>query len=305
MFGPDFFRHNIPPIHLNLAKEITVNDIYENGNLKQLDVINNNLPVQLSLASYMRIAGTVQFWNKKMLVSTGNNIGKSLIGFLSHFKKGSKPFRNILGTTRTQNEKKIGIKSLSSFFSVRDVQPDPDPEFLKLGILECWNFHFLNNRLREFLYKYVSNRINTNNKLAHFCANVNAGCTFCTLEKRIPVPIETLQHIFFYCPSTAQILAMADRQFWPEFNFHLTDRKTFWLGLITRGIDNSDGLNFFALIVAGTVLSYIWECKIKKQRMSWSGCKEAVTEVIKNSCKVSSKFISIKADGNCSLSRRG
>jgi hypothetical protein len=50
---------------MDLAKEITVSDIYENGNLKQLDVINNNLPVQLSLASYMRIAGTVQFWKKK------------------------------------------------------------------------------------------------------------------------------------------------------------------------------------------------------------------------------------------------
>jgi hypothetical protein len=240
-----------------------------------------------------------------MLVNTGNNIGKNLIGFLTKFKKGSKPFRNIMGAIRTPYEKKIGTKELSNFFSVRDVRPDPDPEILKLGILECWNLHFLNNRLREFLYKYVSNRINTNNKLAHFCANVNAGCTFCMLDKRLPVPIETLQHIFFYCPSTAQILAMADRQFWPEFNFHRTDRKSFWLGLITSGIDASNGLNIFAQIVAGTVLSYIWECKIKKQKISWSGCKEVVTEVIKNSCKVSSTFISIKNDGNCSLSRRG
>jgi hypothetical protein len=65
MIGPEFFRHNIPPIPLVHAKEITVREVYENGNLKQLDVINNNLPVQLSLASYMRIAGTVQYWKKK------------------------------------------------------------------------------------------------------------------------------------------------------------------------------------------------------------------------------------------------
>jgi hypothetical protein len=36
MIGPEFFRHNIPPIPLVHAKEITVREVYENGNLKQL-----------------------------------------------------------------------------------------------------------------------------------------------------------------------------------------------------------------------------------------------------------------------------
>jgi hypothetical protein len=45
-----------------------------------------------------------------VLANTGNSIGKNLIEFLTKFKKGSKPFRNIMGAMRTPYEKKLVLK---------------------------------------------------------------------------------------------------------------------------------------------------------------------------------------------------
>ncbi len=33
-----------------------------------------------------------------------------------------------------------------------------------------------------------------------------AGCTFCSITKDLPVPKETIQHIFFPCPTTQKMI---------------------------------------------------------------------------------------------------
>jgi hypothetical protein len=112
-----FFAHNTPPITIENAIVIKVADIWHNGRLKSLDEINDMAPVQVSLVTYMRIAETVRFWDKKNMVPVDNVTGTSLVQFLSKFKKGSKHFRNVLKQHRVTAIVKIGCKALNSLMA--------------------------------------------------------------------------------------------------------------------------------------------------------------------------------------------
>jgi hypothetical protein len=316
-FTSRFFAHNTPPISIENAIAIKVADIWHNGRLKSLDEINDVAPVQVSLVTYMRIAETVRFWDKKNMVPVDNATGTSLVQFLSKFKKGSKQFRNILNQHKVSASIKIGCKSLNNLMAALTIPveygapvPVPVPGRLaestifKNKILECWNLKFLSNRHRDFLYKYVSNRLSLNNRLAHFNDQVNAGCTFCTLEGRRPVPVETAGHLFFDCPSTNNLLARADSEFWPEFNLNPEKRKSLWLGLITCFLNDTGSCNIFVQITVGTVQFFVWECKIKKQKPSWATCSDFTVELLKYMCLTNNFFHGEKTKSNCALSRR-
>jgi hypothetical protein len=71
--------------------QLTLGQVWSNGNINTLEQLNENLPVQLSLVSYMRLAQSSQFWDKKTLRSGDDNqTGTGIIQFFRGFKKGSK-----------------------------------------------------------------------------------------------------------------------------------------------------------------------------------------------------------------------
>jgi hypothetical protein len=74
-------------------------DIWHDNRLNSLDEINDLIPVQLSLVSYMRLSQSSRYWDKKTLnqPNTGKTC-KAVRDFIIEFKKGSKPFRNILNS---------------------------------------------------------------------------------------------------------------------------------------------------------------------------------------------------------------
>jgi hypothetical protein len=82
-------------------------------------------------------------------------------------------------------------------------------------VLAWWDKNFLQNRYKEFLFKFTSNTLGLNSRVAHFNVNVNAGCTFCTINKRFPVPQESFRHLFFDCSSTSMIQDRACRDLFP------------------------------------------------------------------------------------------
>jgi hypothetical protein len=257
------------------------------------------------------------------MVPVENVTGTSLVKLLSKFKKGSKQFRNVLKYHKLTASVKIGHKALNSLMAaltlpVEHGVPVPDQgaplpipvpvpaqqtetAIFRNKILECWNLKFLSNRHRDFLYKYVSNRLSLNNRLAHFNDRVNAGCTFCTLEGRLPVLVETVCHLFFDCPSTNNLLLRADSEFWPDFNLSLEKRKSLWLGLMTCFLSNNGSCNTFIQITVGTVQFFVWECKIKKQKPSWATCSDFTIEYM---CLTNNFFHGEKIKSNCALSRQ-
>jgi hypothetical protein len=73
LIGTGFFMHNLPPISKQMAKLLKTKDCWKNGRLKSLDEINQALPVQFSLASYLRLSGSSRYWDKRALQKKQGN----------------------------------------------------------------------------------------------------------------------------------------------------------------------------------------------------------------------------------------
>jgi len=70
-----------------------------------------------------------------------------------------------------------------------------------------WGYGFLPNDLRVFLFKMHNNILGQNNRVAHFVANVEPTCTFCTLSGDEEAQEETTLHLFYTCPHIENISA--------------------------------------------------------------------------------------------------
>jgi len=103
---------------------------------------------------------------------------KSMQIFIRSFKKGSKKFRTVLTHNPNRHQYRTNLRTVNTFCVLTDTQvPDPD----HLGkILGLWNRSFLQNEVREFLFKEHNNCLALNNRTAHFLATVNDKCSFCT-----------------------------------------------------------------------------------------------------------------------------
>jgi exonuclease III len=298
-----FLRHNLPPLSRDNVSQLTVGMLWSNGRLNSLDEINEHLPVQLSLVSYMRLAHSSQYWDKRAIrPNTSVHPGIKVSQFLGGFKKGSRPIRNVLDSTINKKSEKYGSKLTKSFVQCCEL------ENLDLGdsgkyILEWWSHHFIGNRMRDFLFKYVSNTLNINSRLAHFVANRDQSCTFCSMNGQRPIARESFEHLFFSCPVVDNLHVQAERQFWPEIAYNSNqDRKILWLcGLLNPA---TEVFNLFLQVLVGTINFYIWECKIKKSCTSWDGCKTFCYEKIETMLAVSSKLRSSREKLNISFFRR-
>jgi hypothetical protein len=176
----------------------------------------------------------------------------------------------------------------------------PDPE-QRNSFLDLWNHHFLQNRQRDFMFKYVHNLLGVNARVANFNNYVNASCTPCTLEGRIPAQRETFAHLFYECSVTDKIRLKCDDLWWPGRNVTEDKRRDFWLALnhtLPLGKCNK-----FLQIATFTVQFYIWECKLKKQHLSWDACKKFTLELLKGFCKISVKFNEEKNSINLPICR--
>jgi hypothetical protein len=69
----------------------------------------------------------------------------------------------------------------------------------------------------------------------------------------------------------------------------ITKKKTLWL--LGVFCDPRKNFNLFLQVLVGTVHFYVWECKIKRCKLSWSGCDSFCKEKIGNMLKISSKLV--------------
>jgi hypothetical protein len=68
-----------------------------------------------------------------------------------------------------------------------------------------WNWSFLPNRFRDFLFKFFNNQLPINTRLSHFVPNINRSCTFCVI-RRVPVPEdESFLHVFYVCHHVSHV----------------------------------------------------------------------------------------------------
>ncbi len=108
----------------------------------------------------------------------------------------------------------------------------PQQDFDNLEKLaQSWNYSTYPNMLKDFLYKFIYNRLLINTRLYHIVTDetVSRECTFCVASKSLPAPEETFKHLFWYCPITAHLRNKFFETLAPELQ-HLPEqqKKLFW-----------------------------------------------------------------------------
>jgi hypothetical protein len=284
ILSPDLFARINPPIDRHSLENIRIKDIWANSRLKSFHEVNVAFNGSLSLVMYMRLNEWSVCWDKKALAGTGTGIHFN--DFLGTFKKGSQPFRRILSKKYDQIGCKQRIKSFGNFCKIAGTPADLDND-LKGKVLSWWDKNFLPNRYKEFLFKYTSNTLGLNSRVAHYNVNVNAGCTFCSINKMFPAPQESFRHLFMDCITTSMIHNRAGRDFFPELviNSNLQKEKLWFFGIYET--DNLTG-NLFLQMLVGCIQIFIWECKLKKVLPSWDGVREFLYIKIRGWLQISS-----------------
>ena len=118
--------------------------------------------------------------------------------------------------------------------------------------------------IREFSFKFFSNTLSLNYRLAHFVQGRAQDCTFCRIANVQPVPAETFDHFFFDCEFNTRIKSIFENTLLPELDLaQIAEKKKFWLLGIIPG--NGDNSNIFFALVAQVFLYSMWQFKLQKR----------------------------------------
>jgi exonuclease III len=260
-----FWGHNIPPIPVAEIRNIMVGDISSNLYLKPLEVLNDNLVTPLSLVTFMRLQEAFTFLRNKISKTKFSWDGipsMNIDTFLGRFKKGSKHFRKILSICTERN------KNVDSFKKFLNLCGNLQLELVQAEkILGLWNSNFMQNKFREFIFKYRSNLLGLNVRVNHFNRDTPRGCTFCFIQRKIPVQDETFSHLFFDCNHTKTLRGQM-LNYIIDDGIVLTDlekRKLFLLGIY-----GNEDFNLFTAVAMHWLNYCIWDAKLRKHLISFS-----------------------------------
>jgi hypothetical protein len=166
-------KDNLPVLSLEQIASIKICDFWNNG-IRPLDEICDNLGINISLVTYMRV-GQLLTRFRTNLVNRIRSPGIQQI--FSSRVKGSKTIRNILYQGTTVGKKITQLRQVSTFYGLIGI-PVPDDNMVQLTHA-LWGNGFLTNRIREFSFKYFNNMLAVNARIAHFIDNQNPDCTLC------------------------------------------------------------------------------------------------------------------------------
>jgi hypothetical protein len=174
--------------------------------------------------------------------------------FLGRFTKGSKPFRNIMSGDGVKI-KPSQLAQVKTFLRLIDCEPPSDA---RIKSLFCsWNKTVFSSRINTFKFKFYNNLLGTNNRVAHFNREVDAGCTFCNLSGPRPVPVETFKHIFFDCPHVNRVITDVEKKY---FRGNPLSMEKFFLS--NFGEKEKD--NIACNILLDGLRYLIWQKKLEK-----------------------------------------
>jgi hypothetical protein len=145
-----------------------------------------------------------------------------VIEILRKPKKGSKIYRSIL-TKASSNIKNTNANVFKKFVSLSSALQVPVPAPKKFN--EWWNCFGAGNKLREFIFKFCNNLLGLNSRVHHFNHLVAEGCTFCSVNKLLPVPRETFSHLFFDCPESSATLVQFEQKYLNNLELNNENRR--------------------------------------------------------------------------------
>jgi hypothetical protein len=268
-------RNNVPRISDDVIFELKVKDFWQGG-IKTLDQICTSTGQNISLVTYMRL-------NRILSLGCGRiergpdpvPVPVTITKLFAGKTKGSKKIRKVL---EDDNVRPIQtLRQVTTFFRLIEI---PVPENKALNkIYGGWGLNFFPNKTRDFVFKFYNNILGLNTRIAHFADNQTRNCGLCSRAVGGPVPVpdqapdpdlvpapETFSHLFYQCPMTTNLRTqLTNNCMQSVIDFNEIEKKMFWFsGYLDRNTEYF--LGTFALVTY--INEYIWECKLKKVRMS-------------------------------------
>jgi len=176
---------------------------------------------------------------------------EKLEDYVKKIKKGSKKFRKIL---EINNPCEIS-RNIQKFSDTVDIVATVEvSKILNLS----WNFGYLDNAFRTFIFKLHNNTLGLNHSLSKFVRGKEPYCTFCNLTLNPYPENETVLHFFYDCPTTENFL----RQFFGIiFGNEVEIRRSDYFGVYDdRNASNVKLLLLFSLYAK----KYLWDCRTRK-----------------------------------------
>jgi hypothetical protein len=175
-FGSLFFE-----THENRIRTLTYSDCFILDRYRNLDEFAG-IGLPLSQTLWLRLRAALLTAKGKRL-NNHNEVGitipdpKPISEFLNTVKRGSKKFRVIIDKSVYNDINVTNSSSIKNFCEINSiVVPD---SCISEHFLSSWNFSFLGNNIREYIFKCRNNILKTNDRLSHIIDNVDQTCFLC------------------------------------------------------------------------------------------------------------------------------
>ena len=133
----EFLVRNFPAQDISQLCRVCLDNISSNGRLLSLDEISANTGLNLNLMSYLRLQTAFHTTRKQW---RGNRYcdgsATTIENFLTRFRKGSRPIRNILSRKKNSSIKVADIRNIKTITELINAAPTGDKETKK--ILSFW-----------------------------------------------------------------------------------------------------------------------------------------------------------------------
>jgi exonuclease III len=260
-------------IPVGTSLNIKVKDLLNQMDVKTKHDLEIRFGVRIDYRSYTGIFRVMRGLVKDGLLNNNSTLPvlpAKVVDILNKPKKGSKIYRKCLSMANAP-PKDPNANIFKKFLVLCGFDQGPLPTCVKTQHNGYWYRYGVSNKLSEFLFKFINNLLGLNSRVHHFNRLVNEACTFCSISNRIPAPRETFSHIFFDCPETDQTLKRFEAKYLVNLNLDTeVKRRMFWfLGLKSGQVIEN---NRFLQISAGTIMFYVWDCKLRKSKQSFAGC---------------------------------
>ena len=203
---PDFFGHDFYAQYVNTIRELTFNNCFVGRRVKTIGEFHEDrLPVSPVL--WFRLQAALLYAKARLRKhDDSDNNTENIAQFLSKIKRGSKPLRKILTWEKELNYNPL-TQRLAVYFSELSNIELPDIDCLK-ACLGLWNYSYLTNDFRNFLFQLRNNSLPLNNRLNAFDPEISPTCNFCRIIDRDAAPRDGFYHFFFRCPISNRLLRL-------------------------------------------------------------------------------------------------
>ena len=257
--------------------KLTLSDIFNGGYVNIDDfIMNTGIPInQRKLTGLRGVYDTAAIKLSKAPVEQMDNT--TIFTFVNRFKRGSKCFRRVFRGKKSELIPNNIVRFAANTETIIGLD-------LSEKLNASWNFGYLDNTLRTFIFRMHNNQLGYNHVIAHFADNIEPYCTFCLLTRNHAPARDTALHVFYSCP----IVEPLNESFfsWVLGEPNIPRRSEVFGYFKMPNIEN----NTILFIVTKILQKYIWDCKLRKTLPNQADVRLIVMDEFKILKKVSQKF---------------